>query len=50
VTERLAFFPITVNRAAYLVFQMHQSLPDAATHMSQTGLELPMSSPSLEHF
>lgn len=32
VTERLAFFAIAVNMVAYLVFEMHQSLPDAATH------------------
>nr|TKS03320.1 hypothetical protein D5086_0000153170 [Populus alba] len=34
VAERLAFYAIAVavNMVAYLVFQMHQSLPDAATH------------------
>lgn len=34
VIERLAFFAIAVNMTAYLVFQMHQSLPDAATHVT----------------
>ncbi|KHN45891.1 Peptide transporter PTR5 [Glycine soja] len=34
VTERLAFFAIAVNMVAYLVFEMHQSLPDAATHVT----------------
>ncbi|KAE8707938.1 leucine-rich repeat extensin-like protein 4-like [Hibiscus syriacus] len=32
VAERLAFFAIAVNMVAYLVFEMHQSLPSAATH------------------
>ncbi|KAI4336831.1 hypothetical protein L6164_015311 [Bauhinia variegata] len=34
VAERLAFFSIAVNMVAYLVFEMHQSLPDAATHVT----------------
>ncbi|CAK7346295.1 unnamed protein product [Dovyalis caffra] len=34
VAERLAFFAVAVNMVAYLVFQMHQSLPDAATHVT----------------
>lgn len=34
VAERLAFFAIAVNMVAYLVFEMHQSLPTAATHVS----------------
>nr|XP_027190417.1 protein NRT1/ PTR FAMILY 8.1-like isoform X2 [Cicer arietinum] len=34
VTERLGFFAIAVNMTAYLVIQMHQSLPDAATHVT----------------
>lgn len=34
VAERLAFFAIAVNMVAYLVTQMHQSLPDAATHVT----------------
>ncbi|KAG6774672.1 hypothetical protein POTOM_022034 [Populus tomentosa] len=34
VAERLAFYAIAVNMVAYLVFQMHQSLPDAATHVT----------------
>lgn len=34
VAERLAFFAIAVNMVAYLVFQMHQSLPTAATHVT----------------
>ncbi|KAL6215718.1 hypothetical protein ACLB2K_015146 [Fragaria x ananassa] len=32
VAERLAFFAIAVNMVAYLVFEMQQSLPNAATH------------------
>ncbi|KAL6212840.1 hypothetical protein ACLB2K_018056 [Fragaria x ananassa] len=32
VAERLAFFAIAVNMVAYLVFEMRQSLPNAATH------------------
>lgn len=32
--ERMAFFSIAVNMVSYLVTQMHQSLPDAATHVS----------------
>jgi hypothetical protein len=31
VAERLAFFAIAVNMVAYLVTEMHQSIPDAAT-------------------
>lgn len=34
VTERLAFFAIAVNMVAYLVFEMHESLTDAATHVT----------------
>ncbi|XP_057435006.1 protein NRT1/ PTR FAMILY 8.2-like [Lotus japonicus] len=34
VTERLAFFSIAVNMVAYLFSEMHQSLPDAATHVT----------------
>ncbi|KAL3640928.1 hypothetical protein CASFOL_015896 [Castilleja foliolosa] len=34
VAERFAFFSIAVNMVAYLVGQMHQSLPEAATHVS----------------
>ncbi|XP_027091830.1 protein NRT1/ PTR FAMILY 8.2-like [Coffea arabica] len=34
VAERLAFFAIAVNMVQYLVFEMHQSLPDAATHVT----------------
>lgn len=34
VAERLAFFAIAVNMVQYLVFQMNQSLPDAATHVT----------------
>ncbi|CAI9116842.1 OLC1v1018106C1 [Oldenlandia corymbosa var. corymbosa] len=34
VAERLAFYAIAVNLVTYLVFEMHQSLPDAATHVT----------------
>ncbi|KAL0352075.1 UNVERIFIED_CONTAM: protein NRT1/ PTR FAMILY 8.1 [Sesamum calycinum] len=34
VAERLAFFAIAVNMVAYLVREMHQPLPDAATHVT----------------
>ncbi|XP_022750395.1 protein NRT1/ PTR FAMILY 8.2-like [Durio zibethinus] len=34
VAERLAFFAIAVNMVVYLVFEMHQSLPSAATHVT----------------
>ncbi|KAH9693178.1 hypothetical protein KPL70_016595 [Citrus sinensis] len=34
VAERLAFFAITVNMTAYLVREMHQSLPTAGTHVT----------------
>ena len=34
VAERLAFFAIAVNMVAYLVFETHQSLPSAATHVT----------------
>lgn len=34
VAERLAFFAIAVNMVAYLVLEMHQSLPTAATHVT----------------
>lgn len=32
--ERMAFFSIAVNMVSYLVTQMHESLPEAATHVS----------------
>ncbi|XP_038977556.1 protein NRT1/ PTR FAMILY 8.2-like [Phoenix dactylifera] len=32
VAERMAFYAIAVNMVTYLVKEMHQSLPDAATH------------------
>lgn len=34
VAERLAFFAIAVNMVQYLVYQMNQSLPKAATHVT----------------
>ncbi|GFP95162.1 protein nrt1/ ptr family 8.1, partial [Phtheirospermum japonicum] len=34
VAERFAFFSIAANMTAYLVGQMHQTLPEAATHVS----------------
>lgn len=34
VAERLAFFSIAVNMVPYLVFEMHQSTPKAATHVT----------------
>ncbi|XP_049398896.1 protein NRT1/ PTR FAMILY 8.2-like [Solanum stenotomum] len=34
VAERLAFFAVAVSMVSYLVFEMHQSLPDAATHVN----------------
>ncbi|KAK1427283.1 hypothetical protein QVD17_15966 [Tagetes erecta] len=34
VAERLAFFAVAVSMVLYLVTQMHQSLPDAATHVT----------------
>ena len=34
VAERLAFFAIAVNMVQYLVLQMNQSLPKAATHVT----------------
>ncbi|KAE8666419.1 protein RADIALIS-like 5-like [Hibiscus syriacus] len=34
VAERLAFFAIAVNMVAYLVLEMHESLPTAATHVT----------------
>ncbi|OMO87507.1 Proton-dependent oligopeptide transporter family [Corchorus capsularis] len=34
VAERLAFFAIAVNMVAYLVREMHQSIPSAATHVT----------------
>ncbi|XP_050363511.1 protein NRT1/ PTR FAMILY 8.1-like [Argentina anserina] len=34
VAERLAFFAIAVNMVAYFVFEMQQSLPNAATHVT----------------
>ncbi|XP_015876004.1 protein NRT1/ PTR FAMILY 8.1 [Ziziphus jujuba] len=34
VAERLAFFAVAVNMVTYLVLEMRQSLPDAATHVT----------------
>ncbi|KAJ8772637.1 hypothetical protein K2173_027814 [Erythroxylum novogranatense] len=34
VAERLAFFAIAVNMVSYLVVEMHQAIPDAATHVT----------------
>uniref|UniRef100_A0A7N0R9L1 Uncharacterized protein n=1 Tax=Kalanchoe fedtschenkoi TaxID=63787 RepID=A0A7N0R9L1_KALFE len=34
VAERMAFYAIAVNMVSYLVFEMNQSLPDAATHVT----------------
>ncbi|KAF5192408.1 NRT1/ PTR FAMILY 8.2-like, partial [Thalictrum thalictroides] len=34
VAERFAFYAIVVNMVAYLFFEMHQSLPNAATHVT----------------
>lgn len=34
VAERLAFFAVAVNMVAYLVLEMRQSLPSAATHVT----------------
>ncbi|KAK4428845.1 protein NRT1/ PTR FAMILY 8.1 [Sesamum alatum] len=34
VAERLAFFAVAVNMVSYLVREMHQPLPDAATHVT----------------
>ncbi|KAJ8539571.1 hypothetical protein K7X08_013823 [Anisodus acutangulus] len=34
VAERLAFFAVAVSMVTYLVSEMHQSLPDAATHVN----------------
>ncbi|KAK9129754.1 hypothetical protein Sjap_010241 [Stephania japonica] len=34
LAERLAFFAIAVNLAPYLILEMHESLPDAATHVT----------------
>ncbi|KAH6782259.1 hypothetical protein C2S52_000872 [Perilla frutescens var. hirtella] len=34
VAERLAFFAVAVNMVAYLVREMHQPFPDAATHVT----------------
>ncbi|CAJ2651353.1 unnamed protein product [Trifolium pratense] len=34
VIERLAFFAIAVNITTYLVAEMHQSIPDAVTHVT----------------
>ncbi|KAJ9166033.1 hypothetical protein P3X46_020834 [Hevea brasiliensis] len=34
VAERLAFFAVAVNMVAYLVLEMRQSLPAAATHVT----------------
>ncbi|KZV20158.1 hypothetical protein F511_01015 [Dorcoceras hygrometricum] len=37
VAERFAFFAIAVNMVAYLVGEMHQPLPVAATHVTNWG-------------
>lgn len=34
VAERLAFFAIAVSMVAYLVKEMHQPFPSAATHVT----------------
>ncbi|KAL5982536.1 hypothetical protein ACLOJK_016609 [Asimina triloba] len=34
VAERLAFYAIAVNMVSYLVLEMHESLPAAATHVT----------------
>lgn len=34
MAERLAFFAIAVNMVAYLVVEMKQTLPTAATHVT----------------
>ncbi|KAK6160645.1 hypothetical protein DH2020_004026 [Rehmannia glutinosa] len=34
VAERLAFFAIAVNMVSYMVREMHQPFPDAATHVT----------------
>ncbi|KAF6154015.1 hypothetical protein GIB67_026669 [Kingdonia uniflora] len=34
VAERLAFYAVAVNMVTYLYLEMHQSLPDAATHVT----------------
>ncbi|KAL4650087.1 hypothetical protein ACB092_01G061300, partial [Castanea dentata] len=34
VAERLAFFAIAVNMVTYLIFEMHQSIPTVATHVT----------------
>lgn len=34
VAERLAFFAIAVTMVPYLVHEMHQSVPNAATHVT----------------
>ncbi|KAK9164266.1 hypothetical protein Syun_005168 [Stephania yunnanensis] len=34
VAERLAFFAIAVNMVPYLILEMHESLPDAAMHVT----------------
>lgn len=34
VAERLAFFAVAVNMVAYLVREMHQPFPEAATHVT----------------
>lgn len=34
VAERLAFFAIAANMVTYLIFEMHQSIPTAATHVT----------------
>lgn len=34
VAERLAFYSIAINMVSYLVVEMHQPLPVAATHVT----------------
>lgn len=34
VAERLAFFAIAVNMVSYLVLEMHETVPTAATHVT----------------
>ncbi|KAK9169458.1 hypothetical protein Syun_001598 [Stephania yunnanensis] len=51
VAEMLDFFAIAVNMAPYLILEMHESLPDAATHVTDCmDLELHVFSHFWEHF
>ena len=34
VVERFAFLGLTVNLTNYLISQMHETIPDAATHLT----------------